>query len=1222
MEPTQEFLAKNVDLGRKVTFFRMHPVLGVRDEVLKAFAATVIECRPVKDDSAAAFWMSPNKPLDRLLLVLDDRESTREAQIFAIEMLKMRVKQATINGEMTLQEHKDFVDWCMERLQRPDVFGVWYAFVTKKVIDFVMMEIANTWDAFPEYKEIPTTVLREFSRDKLDTAFIGCHLLLKLCKVGSIYWRQLPMIYNFAVKSLEFVDGQVVEVSNSVTRLIFELLQRRWDMVRDNDFEHFVGKIPVLKGKALSNMCRCAEKASCYSNFVIPILTNLVNQLSEFNTDVFFCIIRCVLASRENASYEIVDMALKVSDDFLNTGSYTVEQLCEFIRFWNRNGKPKLIQDFLVDRTLYLEIDGDIQGLQSKELSSFHRALATLVPDLHEKLAHEMISLHHLDAKALEDTSLDNTAAVVIRLSTASILHQLLISQVGNIALVELVFELAKKWNGLIQGKHMQATELALFVFYKLLLQQGSEALQHRILPVDLNDLLGFVASTIGFVLSNDGQMVVHEMATAVLGELVNLPELPLVCEGFLTMRPVFYGNETFFLGSVEYSRCLMKMVMRDGDERLAKHLADLSESIKQFKEQKLTKTLPLIAELTGMVRAAENQEMFAQVMSLLDESALMKLSHLQGQYLVPVITLWGDIFRGFGSDDQPPKQIDAVTAIVLVTEIFPVITSFLTTVRDIHMNQPPNDATMSRLLVVMDTIITILTSNSLMCEAFELYGRMSLFENLFAILFDVLMQLHPTVWGPTFYRILIVLCSRFAKLMQQKFAEFFNRIPSIMLEAINSDDEDVRQCILAYLRIDCDKTSGVPLVSHSAMEEIFQVLVEKFVNNRLTSPSVTEILATYLALDRSFLVPFRERLPEVAFQKTSQLHSALERLNGAYSLPEILKSLWRLRLVLFEPVQQKKLIWHKEVIEDVVEDVVEEEKWSDSVDVQELKSPNSSTNASMTDHKVLLENLAKHRHRKMSCDCESFFFESRAFWYPDDSIHRKRMELLIDQYKKRNFVSSSVSERAAKCEEGGAIFEPKFTNCHIHCLEFRSVERSYSELPVRMVQLGVFHSKDTTVLFGVNRVKRFVRDDAHIFCRRDQIVEEIANCLDFMKTVCDVLGLKIEFMLSTIDRNMYIGDPHLWEEATECSRKALTDGGYKFREAPGEAAFYGPTIDCQIEGRIERKLQLATIQLDFQLPRKFNLFYLDSEDKKQIPVVIHLTVSGLLEKLMHTDTD
>ena len=79
----------------------------------------------------------------------------------------------------------------------------------------------------------------------------------------------------------------------------------------------------------------------------------------------FFCVIRCVLASREKASYEIVDMAMKLSDDFLNTGNYTVEQLCEFIRFWNRNGKPKLIQDLLVPRTLCLEINGDIQGLQS-----------------------------------------------------------------------------------------------------------------------------------------------------------------------------------------------------------------------------------------------------------------------------------------------------------------------------------------------------------------------------------------------------------------------------------------------------------------------------------------------------------------------------------------------------------------------------------------------------------------------------------------------------------------------------------------------------------------------------------------------------------------------------------------------------------------------------------------------------------------------------------------
>ena len=1196
--------ALKCDSGRKVTFFRMLSV-GVDD--LRAFAAAVVERRPVEVNSIVAYWMNPNRPLDQLMLVLDDKESTREEQIFAIEMLRMRVKQATANGEMTLQEHKGFVDWCMERLRRPDVFGVWYAFVTKKVIDFAMMEISNTWDAFPEYKAIPTTVLAEFGRDKLDTAFIGCHLLLKLCKVGSVYWRQLPLMYNFAVKSLAFVDGQIVEVSNSVTRLIFELLQRRWDMVRGDDFEVFVGKIPVLTGKALSNMCRCAEKASYYSNFVIPILTNLVNQLYEFNPDVFFCVIRCVLASREKASYEIVDMAMKLSDDFLNTGNYTVEQLCEFIRFWNRNGKPKLIQDLLAPRTLCLEINGDIQGLQSKELSSFHRAIATLVPDLHETLAREIISLHGLGAEALEDTSLDSTAAVVIRLSVASIMHQLLTSQVGNIALIELVFELAKKWNGLVQEKQMQATEIALLLFYKLLLHQGPEVLQHRILPVDFGDFSEFIASRICSTLSNDGQIVVHEMATVVLGELVNLPDLPLVWERFLSIRPVFYGNETFFLGSVEYSRLLMKMVMRDGDERVGKHLTETAVHISQFKQQKLD-PLPLIAELTGMVRAADSQEIFAQVMSLFDDVTLTKLSRLQGQYLVPVITLWGDIFRSFPSGDQPPKQLSAVTAIVLVTEIFPVITSFLTTVRDIHKYQPPNEATMSRLLVVMDTVITILNCHSLTYEAYELYGRVSLFEDFFAMLFDVLVQLHPTVWGPTFSRILVVLCSRFAKLMQQKFAEFFNRIPSMMLEAMSSGDEGVSQCILAYLRIDCDKRSDVPLVSNSAMEEIFQALVEKFVNNRLTSPTVTEILATYFLLDRSLLVSFKERLPEVAFQEQRQLRLALERLNGAYSLPETLKSLWRLRLVLFEPVQQKKPMLHKEVVEDVLE----EETGGDSMDAQRLESPRSSANALVVDHKALFKDLAKHRHRKMSAD-ESSLFDSRALWIPDGHTHRKLMELLRDQYTKRNFVHAitpNVSEGPAKSEEGSG--EPKFTSCHIHCLAFRSHERSYSELPIRMVQLSAFDSKDTGVM------RRFVRDDAHIFCRRDQLVEEIANCLDFIKTVSDVLGLKIEFILSTIDRNMYVGDPHLWEEATEGSKKALTHGGYKFREAPHEAAFYGPTIDCQIEGGIGRKLQLATIQLDFQQPLTFNLFYLDSEDKNQVPVMIHLTMSGLRETIIH----
>lgn len=202
----------------------------------------------------------------------------------------------------------------------------------------------------------------------------------------------------------------------------------------------------------------------------------------------------------------------------------------------------------------------------------------------------------------------------------------------------------------------------------------------------------------------------------------------------------------------------------------------------------------------------------------------------------------------------------------------------------------------------------------------------------------------------------------------------------------------------------------------------------------------------------------------------------------------------------------------------------------------------------------------------------------------------------------------------AKSCREMGL----KPMNCPGHCLVFKSRDRSYREMPIRMAEFGVIHRYESSgALSGLTRTRRFVQDDCHIFARVDQIGEEIEGIFDFMREVYGYFNLSLEFNLSTINMNKYMGDLKVWEKATEILRKVLVDGNHQFKEMPGEAAFYGPKIDCFAKDCFNRKHQLTTIQLDFQLPEKFQLQYFDQERKPQRPVMIHRAILGSLERFI-----
>ena len=314
-----------------------------------------------------------------------------------------------------------------------------------------------------------------------------------------------------------------------------------------------------------------------------------------------------------------------------------------------------------------------------------------------------------------------------------------------------------------------------------------------------------------------------------------------------------------------------------------------------------------------------------------------------------------------------------------------------------------------------------------------------------------------------------------------------------------------------------------------------------------------------------------------------------------------------------------------------------------------------------MTEYKTFLEEVAKRDHRKLGTDLGLFFFHpwspGCAFFYPAGaSMYHRLMAMIREQYIKRHFVEVitpnlyyddlfKTSGHWAhyrddmfhfKIDEGApseielANQTPGCTcnheremgvkpmNCPGHCLLFRSKSRSYRDLPIRMAEFGVIHRNEATgALTGLTRVRRFVQDDAHIFCRPDQIGVEINDAIDFMITVYEKFGMELEFTLSTINMEKYMGDLKVWEDATHMLRESLIKNGKPFIEAPGEAAFYGPKIDVLIKDCLGRRHQLATIQLDFQLPEKFELEYVDSETKPHRPVMIHRAVLGSLERFL-----
>eukprot|EP00123_Amoebidium_parasiticum_P016071 comp23274_c0_seq1/m.38097 comp23274_c0_seq1/g.38097 ORF comp23274_c0_seq1/g.38097 comp23274_c0_seq1/m.38097 type:complete len:723 (-) comp23274_c0_seq1:698-2866(-) len=219
------------------------------------------------------------------------------------------------------------------------------------------------------------------------------------------------------------------------------------------------------------------------------------------------------------------------------------------------------------------------------------------------------------------------------------------------------------------------------------------------------------------------------------------------------------------------------------------------------------------------------------------------------------------------------------------------------------------------------------------------------------------------------------------------------------------------------------------------------------------------------------------------------------------------------------------------------------------------------------------------------------------------------------DLYKDDMFVVFGGVKKVQADEEASIGLKPM--NCPGHCLMFGHGSHSYRDLPIRLADFSALHRNEITgALSGLTRVRKFHQDDAHIFCRPNQIASEVASCLGMLERLYSIFGFTHTFALSTRPDD-YIGSLDDWNEAEDALVGCLKNTGKSFTIHEKDGAFYGPKIDITVTDALGREHQTATIQLDFQLPKRFNIHYTDETGKKATPVMIHRAMLGSVERML-----
>ncbi|MEL6739433.1 MAG: threonine--tRNA ligase [Planctomycetota bacterium] len=229
--------------------------------------------------------------------------------------------------------------------------------------------------------------------------------------------------------------------------------------------------------------------------------------------------------------------------------------------------------------------------------------------------------------------------------------------------------------------------------------------------------------------------------------------------------------------------------------------------------------------------------------------------------------------------------------------------------------------------------------------------------------------------------------------------------------------------------------------------------------------------------------------------------------------------------------------------------------------------------------------------------------------------IEREHMDGLVSE----GCTCAELANRMSEGEIEGFMLKPM--NCPHHIKVFASQPHSYRDLPVRLAEFGtVYRWEQSGELNGMTRVRGFTQDDAHLFCTPEQVAGELRGCLSLVKVIFETLGMqdyRVRVGLRDPDSAKYTGDPANWDKAEDACREAASSLGVPFTEEPGEAAFYGPKIDFVVRDVIGREWQLGTVQVDYNLPERFDLSYIGADNKPHRPVMIHRAPFGSMERFV-----
>ena len=300
-------------------------------------------------------------------------------------------------------------------------------------------------------------------------------------------------------------------------------------------------------------------------------------------------------------------------------------------------------------------------------------------------------------------------------------------------------------------------------------------------------------------------------------------------------------------------------------------------------------------------------------------------------------------------------------------------------------------------------------------------------------------------------------------------------------------------------------------------------------------------------------------------------------------------------------------------------------------------------TKKTLDEHLKNLEEAARRDHRKLGKELDLFSIQDEAgpglvLWHPKGAIIRRIIEdFWKDEHVKRDYeiVYTPHIARIDLWKTSGHLefyqdylYSPmdvegqkyilKPMNCLGHILIYKTKLRSYRELPIRYAELGtVYRYERSGVLHGLSRVRGFTQDDAHIFCRPNQLEEEIIGVLDLALFMIDAFGFSSYQVLLSTRPEKYAGTIQAWEEATDTLRQALEHSKVAYKVDPGEGVFYGPKIDIKFESALGKAWQGPTIQVDFNLPQRFNVTYIGEDGKEHTVVMVHRTVLGSMERFL-----